>query len=150
MPAAAQRSWGSSRVVNGFSEEARTRGLEAKAVNIVCLGRLIRRLRVHVPPSLTATCQLCQVSRRTGRNNYIGSSAANFHPIIRTATLRVRAVSQSQQPSCHQSLADARGTAYRAVCHACHASPGAHSGPVTPLHLRSCKSPDRASTAGKY
>jgi len=50
-----------------------TRGLEAKAVNIACLGRNIRRPRVHVPLSLTATCQLCPVSRKSGRKNYIGS-----------------------------------------------------------------------------
>jgi len=31
-------------------------------VNIACLGRNIRSLRVHVPLSLTDTCQLCLVS----------------------------------------------------------------------------------------
>jgi hypothetical protein len=28
----------------------------------------------HVPPSLTATCPLCSVSQRMGRNNYIAAT----------------------------------------------------------------------------
>lgn len=39
------------------------------------LGRNIRSLRVHVPPSLTATCQPIPVSLKVERTIYIGSIA---------------------------------------------------------------------------
>jgi len=53
------------------TELKRTYGLEANSANIACLGRNIRSPRVHVLLSLTATCQLCLVSRRVGRSIYI-------------------------------------------------------------------------------
>ena len=40
-------------------------------MNIACFGTNIRSPQVHVPLSLTATCQLCELSRKAGRNNYI-------------------------------------------------------------------------------
>ncbi len=52
----------------------------AAIATIACLGRFIRGLRVHVPLSLTATCQLCSVSRKAARTIYIGSLA-----VIQTA-----------------------------------------------------------------
>jgi len=45
-------------------------------VNIKCCGRDIRNPWAHVPPSLTATCQLCPVSRKAERNNYMWPEAA--------------------------------------------------------------------------
>jgi len=40
------------------------------------LGRFIRSLQVHVPPSLTATCQPLPLSMKVGRTIYIGSFSA--------------------------------------------------------------------------
>jgi hypothetical protein len=41
---------------------------ETEAANVKCLGRNIRNPQVQVPPSLKATCQLCRVSWKVGRN----------------------------------------------------------------------------------
>ena len=56
-----------------FVGRKRTRGFEAKPVNVGRSGRNIRSPRVHVPPSLADTCQLRPVSRKAGRSDYIGS-----------------------------------------------------------------------------
>ena len=42
-------------------------------MNIECLGTNIRNPLAHVPLSLTDTCQLCLVSLKTGRKDYIGT-----------------------------------------------------------------------------
>ena len=52
-------------------ELQRACGLEREAENVERSGRLIRNLQVHVPPSLTATCQLQELSLKAGRNSYI-------------------------------------------------------------------------------
>jgi len=67
------------------TELKRTRGLEAKAVNIGCLSTFIRSPRVHVLLSLTATCQLCLVSQRMGRSIYI-----QYIPEVAIETFYVR------------------------------------------------------------
>lgn len=41
------------------------------------LGRFIRSLQVHVPPSLTAICQPLPVSLKVGRTIYNGSFSAS-------------------------------------------------------------------------
>ena len=56
-------------------ELKRTCGLEREAENVERSGRLIRNLQVHVPPSLTATCQLQSLSLKAGRNSYIWPTA---------------------------------------------------------------------------
>jgi hypothetical protein len=57
-------------------ELKRTCGLEREAENVERSGRLIRNLQVHVPPSLTATCQLQQLSLKAERNTYIWPNPA--------------------------------------------------------------------------
>ncbi len=47
-----------------FKEFKRACGFETKAEGILCLGHFIRDLQVHVPPSLTDTCQLRSLSRK--------------------------------------------------------------------------------------
>jgi len=48
-----------------------TCGLEGEAVSVERSGRYIRNPQVHVPLSLTATCQLRALSLKAGRNTYI-------------------------------------------------------------------------------
>ena len=57
-------------------ELKRTCGLEREAENVERSGRLIRNLQVHVPPSLTATCQLQSLSLKAERNTYIWPTPA--------------------------------------------------------------------------
>jgi len=46
-------------------------GLEREAESVERFGRNIRNPQVHVPPSLTATCQLQLLSLKAGRITYI-------------------------------------------------------------------------------
>ena len=57
-------------------ELKRACGLEREAESVVRSGRLIRNPQVHVPPSLTATCQLQELSLKAERNTYIWPKAA--------------------------------------------------------------------------
>jgi len=52
--------------------------LEEEAESVERYGRNIRNPQVHVPPSLTATCQLQSLSLKAGRNSYIWSKADSF------------------------------------------------------------------------
>ena len=56
-------------------ELKRACGLEEEAVSVERFGRNIRNPQVHVPPSLTATCQLQSLSLKAGRNSYIWPKA---------------------------------------------------------------------------
>jgi len=57
-------------------EFKRTCGLEGEAESVERFGRNIRNPQVHVPPSLTATCQLQLLSLKAERNTYIWPLAA--------------------------------------------------------------------------
>jgi len=52
-------------------ELKRACGLEGEAESVERFGRNIRNPQVHVPPSLTATCQLQELSLKAERNTYI-------------------------------------------------------------------------------
>ena len=60
----------------------------------VASGRLIRNPQVHVPPSLTATCQLQELSLKAERNTYIWPSCARQETEI-TVT-RATAIEESR------------------------------------------------------
>ena len=49
--------------------------LEREAESVERFGRNIRNPQVHVPPSLTATCQLQELSLKAERNTYIWPTA---------------------------------------------------------------------------
>ena len=57
-------------------EFKRACGLEREAESVERYGRNIRNPQVHVPPSLTATCQLQELSLKAERNTYIWPKAA--------------------------------------------------------------------------
>jgi hypothetical protein len=57
-------------------ELQRACGFEVEAGIVVRSGRFIRNPQVHVPPSLTATCQLRELSLKAERNTYIWPLAA--------------------------------------------------------------------------
>ncbi len=65
-------------------ELQRACGLEGEAENVERSGRLIRNPQVHVPPSLTATCQLQELSLKAERNTYIWPT-----PVLRSMVFRV-------------------------------------------------------------
>jgi hypothetical protein len=71
-------------------ELQRACGLEGEAENVERSGRLIRNLQVHVPPTLTATCQLQELSLKAGRNTYIWPT-----PVLRGKQYRVTAIGKS-------------------------------------------------------
>jgi len=73
-------------------ELKRTCGLEREAENVERSGRLIRNPQVHVPPSLTATCQLQELSLKAERNTYIWPIAA-----CRQETERTTGAEKSRQ-----------------------------------------------------
>jgi len=56
-------------------ELKRACGLEEEAVSVERFGRNIRNPQVHVPPSLTDTCQLQELSLKAERNTYIWPKA---------------------------------------------------------------------------
>jgi len=58
-------------------ELKRACGLEGEAESVERYGRNIRNPQVHVPPSLTATCQLQELSLKAERNTYIWPKAAS-------------------------------------------------------------------------
>ena len=65
-------------------ELQRACGFEGEAVIVERSGRLIRNPQVHVPPTLTATCQLRELSLKAGRNTYIWPT-----PVLRRMVFRV-------------------------------------------------------------
>ncbi len=57
-------------------ELERACGLEGEAVSVERFGRNIRNPQVHVPLTLTATCQMRELSLKAGRTSYIWPKAA--------------------------------------------------------------------------
>ncbi len=57
-------------------ELKRACGLEREAESVERFGQNIRNPQVHAPPSLTATCQLQQLSLKAERNTYIWPKAS--------------------------------------------------------------------------
>ena len=65
-------------------ELKRACGLEGEAESVERFGRNIRNPQVHVPPSLTATCQLQELSLKAERNTYTWPLAALHFVEFRT------------------------------------------------------------------
>jgi hypothetical protein len=77
-------------------ELKRACGLEEEAVSVERFGRNIRNPQVHVPPSLTATCQLQQLSLKAERNTYIWPIPAP-HGNVADRLLLVKADAQNRE-----------------------------------------------------